>query len=219
VSIGKKNILIDASPEFRAQALQYKINNIDALLLTHLHYDHIAGIDDLRIFPINTGKKITCLLSQSTMKELDLRYHYLVHNPVDEEQQQYAFSWEILPKDFGEVDLFGQKIVYFTFLQRETKVTGFRIGEIAYVSDIRAYSEEIFPYLKGIKTLVLSSARKTPTRMHFSLQEGIDFAKKTPAKQIYFTHMSHEINYEKEQKNLPDGFFLAYDGLELSFTV
>jgi phosphoribosyl 1,2-cyclic phosphate phosphodiesterase len=97
------------------------------------------------------------------------------------------------------------------------KVTGFRVGKFAYVSDIREYSQSVIEALKGIDVLVLSALRHTRSLMHFSIEEAIDFARKVEAKKTYLTHISHELDHETTNSLLPSDVQLAYDGLEVNF--
>ncbi|OGN64993.1 MAG: hypothetical protein A3E80_02130 [Chlamydiae bacterium RIFCSPHIGHO2_12_FULL_49_9] len=99
------------------------------------------------------------------------------------------------------------------------KVTGFRIGDLAYISDIRDFDDSIFVALKGIKTLVLSALMEGPSRVHLSFQEAISFAKKAGVHKTWLTHMTHTVDYEAASKNLPPDVKLGYDGLELEFLI
>ncbi len=214
---GGKAILIDVGPEFRLQALKYQINHLDAVLLTHAHADHIAGIDDLRSYFFLTGEKMPCVLSQATFDEVSLRYHYLL-KPLHEGKNIAAqIDFSILEKEFGKIEVAGIPIQYFTYYQLGTQVTGFRVGNFAYVSDIREYSEALIEALEGVEILVLSALRQTPTRMHFSVEEAVAFAKRINAKKTYLTHIAHELDHEATNALLPEEVQMSYDGLKISF--
>jgi phosphoribosyl 1,2-cyclic phosphate phosphodiesterase len=217
VRIRGKAILIDVGPDFREQALKNKIYSLDGLLLTHTHFDHIAGIDELRVYYLQKRKPLPCLLSKETFDELKIRYYYLFR-PIDTSPTLSAqLDLQVLQGDQGEIDFLGVKIGYFSYFQGAMKVTGYRIGDFAYVSDIRVYDEGIFERLSGVKTLVVSALREEAPIMMFSVDEAVAFSKKVGAKMTHITHMNHEVNYETVNRKLPPHIQLAYDGLEIEF--
>ncbi len=200
-----KNLLVDIGPDFRQQALQVGLRRLDGILLTHAHFDHIAGMDDLRIFFFTQKEQISILGSKETIEELQRRYNYLFEN-----HQELVV--EPLAQDSGEINFLGIPITYMSYFQNGAKVTGYRFGNLAYISDIRKYEEDIFPKLAGLDTLIVSALRHTPTPAHFSLQEAISFSDKVGAKKTYFTHIAHELDCDYV---LPQNKFLAYDGMRI----
>jgi phosphoribosyl 1,2-cyclic phosphate phosphodiesterase len=215
LQINNKNILIDAGPDFRAQALKYGIKHIDLLVLTHSHYDHTAGLDDLRVFYFLDKKPIRCLLSEENLKELQQRYFYFF-NPIDHVTTvDMKFDFHTFDEDFGEFDLDGINFSYFSYMQLQTIVYGIKINDFAYVTDIKSFSDELITFLKGTKTLVISAIEKKATRAHFGIDDAISFAREVGAEKTYLTHIDHDIDYEKISKTLPKDVKLAYDGLEL----
>lgn len=217
VQIEEKAFLIDVGPDFRQQALKNKINKLDGVLLTHTHYDHIAGIDELRIYFLMQKKALPCILSWESFQELQTRYHYLLQPAGPSATLTAQIDMQILPQNRGEMDLLGVKIRYFSYFQGTMKVTGYRIGDLAYVSDIRSYGEEIFEMLSGVKVLVVSALRQGASQMMFSIDEALDFSRKVGAHITRFTHMNHELEYEAVNSQLPSDIQLAYDGLEIEF--
>lgn len=209
---GKKRFLVDIGPDYRTQALKYGIDTLDGLIVTHSHYDHIAGLDELRVYTFRQKKPVPCLLSQETYKELKVRYHYFF--PKDSVHDT-KLKFSILDEESGKTMFQGLSVEYFSYVQIGMKVNGFRFNNLAYVTDIMEYDESIFDSLKGLDTLILSGRRWKKSIAHLSIDEGIDFAKKTGAKKTYFTHISHEIEHKKDSKKLPEKIFLAYDGLEI----
>jgi len=207
ITIGDKQILLDVGPDFRNQALTHNINQIDGLILTHSHYDHIAGLDDLRPFHFKTKKAIPTLLNKETLKEIRKAYHYLFKGEM--------FDFQLAEEDFGFLEFEGIKMQAITYFQGKMKILGIRIGSFAYLSDIKDYSPEIFPALKGVETLIISALRHTHSPVHFSVDEAIAFSQKIGAKKTYFTHIAHDLHYASTE--LPEGIFLSTDGLTIPF--
>jgi phosphoribosyl 1,2-cyclic phosphate phosphodiesterase len=146
-----------------------------------------------------------------------VRYHYLIDH-VNEEGIYYAqLDFKILKNDFGSVDFAGLKWNYVTYTQSGMKVNGYILGDLAYVSDIREYSEEVIKGLKGVKTLILGALRYEISKGHFNIDEAIAFAREVGAEKTYLTHFGHELSHEETSKKLPSNVKLAYDGLELTF--
>lgn len=217
--IGDQRILVDCGPDFKQQALLYKINLIDGLIFTHAHNDHTAGVDELRVFCLRSGKPIPCLLSSDTEADLKTRFSYIF-----EEREPYAglltrFGMQEFERERGEVVFQGIKIGYFSYRQLGMRVDGLRFGDLAYVSDIKEYSESIFEDLKGIKTLVLSALRFDSTKMHFSVDDAVAFAKRVEAEKTWLMHVSHDLDHDVANAYLPDNIKIAYDGLQLEFEV
>lgn len=215
--IAGQAILVDCGPDFRQQALRHGIENVDGLIFTHAHNDHTAGIDELRVVCMRSGRPIPCLLSSDTAEDLKIRFNYLF-----EEREPYAglvarFGMQEFERDRGEVVFQGIRIQYFSYHQLGMRVDGLRFGDLAYVSDIKDFPETIFEDLKGVKTLILSALRFQRTKMHFSVDDAIDFAKKVGAEKTWLMHVSHELEHDAGNAYLPEGIEIAYDGLQLEF--
>ncbi len=211
--LGEKIYLIDAGPDFRIQALKYHIHKLEGVFLTHSHYDHIGGFDDLRIFYFHQKKALPCLLSRETFKQIKIRYHYLM--PSEEK----FFHFKILEDDKGKVLFEDLQVRYFSYTQKGTKVTGFRFGNFAYVVDILDYSKEIFVALEGIEILVIDGMAWEKTQAHLGIHEVIEISQKVGAQKTYLTHVAHEIEHKKTNQKLPDGVEMAYDGLKIGLEV
>lgn len=217
LSVGKRKYLIDVGPDFRAQALHYGIDHLDGILLTHTHYDHIGGLDELRVFYFFHNKRLPILASIDTYDELRFRFHYLFKTKQADGTLQSQFDFQILEQEFGNTHFQGLAIQYMTYLQANMKVTGYRFKELAYISDIRDYSDQVVNDLQGVKTLVLSAARYTPTEVHFSIDEAISFSQKVGATKTLLTHIAHELDHDAINQKLPPNIRLAHDGLEVPF--
>ena len=212
IQVEDKIFLIDAGPDFRTQALTNNIMRLDGLLITHPHFDHVAGIDDLRVFHFFHKKTVPCLLSQESLKAIEKSHAYLF-----ESNEKARFDFHVLKDSQGEVMFQGLKWHYTSFLQKNDKVTGFRLGNMAYILDIRSFSEDIFEMLEGVEILILSALKYHPSPSHFSIEEAVSFSQKVGAKKTYLSHLAHEVDYEEGSRILPSHVKLAYDGLEVGF--
>lgn len=217
--VGGKQILIDAGPDIRTQMLRANITDLSGILITHTHFDHIAGIDDLRVFYFLHHRRIPCLVSDTTMREIQLHYPYFFSGPDDDVMGGSRFTFQVLEKDFGTTSFCGLNWQTVTYEQNGMKVTGFRLGNLAYILDIRHPSKEVIEALSGVEVLVLSALRYTESRAHFSLDEAVAFARQVGAKKTWFSHIAHEVDHEEGNHRLPPDIRLAYDGLEVPFHV
>lgn len=215
LKIGDKQFLIDVGPDFRTQALHFNVQHLTAVLLTHAHSDHIAGIDDLRAYYFKDKKKLPCILSRETFDEVKMRYHYLLHPLTAGKSIPAQIDFQMLPGDNGDIEIEGVHFHFFSYSQQSMKVTGFRWKNFAYVSDIREYSEDVFGSLEGVNTLVLSALAPVPTAMHFGLEEAVAFSRRINAKTTYLTHLAHGLEYEATNLLLPPDVRMGYDGLEI----
>ncbi len=213
-----KTLLIDSGPDYREQALKFHIDRLDGVLLTHSHFDHVAGLDELRTYYLLYREILPVLVSETTIQDLKRRYDYLFREKSWGMSLAAQLDFHVLESTRGETVFCGTPLRYMTYEQGGMQVNGFRFGPFAYVSDIRNYPETIFKDLAGVETLVLSALRHKPSMMHFSIEEAIAFSRKAGAKQTYFTHIGHELENQKTNEALPPGFALAHDGLRLEFT-
>lgn len=213
-----KQVLIDCGPDFHQQALKFGIKHLDGLILTHAHNDHIAGIDELRAFFMVSKTAMPCLLSKETADDIKKRFDYMMKPPIEIkgiQQLVSKFDFHEIPSDTCAMEFLGVKWEIFSYRQIGMKVNGFRSGTFAYVTDIRDYSESIFEKLQGLETLVVSALRFTPSPFHFTVDEAIDFIRKTGAANAYINHIAHELDHEIAEAYLPSGIHCAYDGLEI----
>lgn len=216
LTIGSKRFLIDAGPDFRQQALAYNVTDLSGVILTHTHFDHIAGLDDLRAFSFLKKKPLPLLLSEESLKDLENRYFYLFKKDGYGGQR---FETQVLKEDKGKASFEGLEINYFSYFQVGMKVTGYRFKDFAYVTDIKDYDDSLFEALKGVKILVLSALDWNPTRAHIGVHEALRLAKTIGAQKVYLTHLGHELEYKKTNEALPEFLQLAYDGLIIDFEI
>jgi phosphoribosyl 1,2-cyclic phosphate phosphodiesterase len=217
LQVANRQYLIDAGPDFRAQALRHGIKDLDGVLFTHAHYDHTSGIDDLRPIFFRRKSPLPILLSTETAMDLKTRYYYLFQDHRGDHVTS-RLHLQLLPEEAaGWVFFEDLSIQYVTYTQGGMSVNGYRIGDLAYLSDIRHFSPSLFEQLKGVRYLVISALRYTPSPLHFSVDEAVDFAKELKAEKVWLTHISHELEHNQTNAYLPTNMCLAYDGLEIEF--
>ena len=217
VSMKGKTFLFDAGPDFRHQALLHKIARPDALFLTHTHYDHVGGLEELRAFSYHNYVPIPCYLSQESFESVKKLFYYLFLPKSSGSNKTAELDFHVLDGAEGSFLCNGIQLNYFSYSHGSMNVTGYRIGPVAYVTDIKEFSTSIFQALTGVDLLILSATCFKHSHLHMTIDEAVAFAKKIAPKKTYFVHMSHEIEYESVSSNLPTNIELAYDGLEITF--
>ena len=208
-----ESIVIDCGPDFRQQMLRSKCEALDAIIFTHEHSDHTAGLDDIRPFCLKFGAtKIFC--EQRVHLNLKKRFDYIF-----ETENKYPGSPTVAVSEIENNSPFyiGQtKIIPIRAWHGNLPVFGFRINNLAYLTDVKSIEKEEADKLKGVKVLVINALKNNEHHSHFSLNEALDFVNLIAPEVAYFTHISHYLGFhEAVQKSLPNNVFLAYDNLEL----
>lgn len=210
LQINEKKILIDVGPDFYHQAHRHQIFDLDGAILTHAHFDHVAGLDDLRVFSFLTKKPLPLLASESTAKDLMRSFGYLF-----DKEHKPKFSLQVLDNKKHKSSFLDIDLNYFFYSQSGMQVTGYRFGSLAYVTDIKEYDASLYKQLEGVKTLVMSTLEWNPTRAHLGIHEVVEIASQLQVEKLYMTHIGHELEHYITQKKLPSFAFLAYDGLSI----
>ncbi|MBL4651608.1 MAG: MBL fold metallo-hydrolase [Flavobacteriales bacterium] len=209
---GEDVFVIDTGPDFRQQMLRENVKNLTAVIYTHEHKDHVAGMDDVRAFNFTLKKDIDLYATEQVQKALKNDFHYAFAD----------FKYPGVPLvnlitiDNTPFTISQTKFIPIEVMHHKLPVLGFRIGDLAYITDANYISEEEKLKLKGVKVLVLNALRRKDHISHFTLEQAIDLMNEIKPETGYFTHISHQLGkHEEASKELPDFVELAYDGLKI----
>lgn len=204
-------ILIDTGPDLRMQALREGLTRVDAVLYTHTHADHLHGIDDLRAFCQINRKQIPLYAKLDAKEHIAAKFSYAIREPSD--------FWDMPVLSLNEItqpfELFGLKITPLIVKHGRSDIFGFRINDIAYLTDVSEIPEDALRDLHNLEYLMLDCLRYKPHHTHINVEQSLAYAGLIKAKQTYLMHMTHEIEYESLSAQLPESVHVAYDGLTL----
>jgi len=214
IESNQTRIVFDTGPDFRMQMLSNRLTDIDAVVFTHNHKDHTAGLDDVR--PINhLRKKVVQVYAEPKVQEsLRREYAYIFFEkdyPGIPQIGMHTIGLE--PFSVGDIDLIPIRVWHMNM-----PVLGFRVGDLTYITDANRIEETEFEKIKGSKILILNALRHTTHYSHFSLTEALAIVERIQPEQAYFTHISHHLGlHALVEKSLPKHVHLAFDGLALDF--
>jgi phosphoribosyl 1,2-cyclic phosphate phosphodiesterase len=213
VEVEGLKILIDTSIDFRQQMLRAGITDLDAVLFTHHHVDHILGMDDLRQINQRYRKYIDIYGNKLTLDEIKITFRYA----LDEKLKSY---WAVPLVNFNYLEnkpfkIKETEIIPIEVFHGRLKIFGYRIGKFAYITDASKIPDEEMSKLENLDVLILNSLRKEPHPTHFNLKQATELAVKLKAKKTYFTHITHDLKHDETNAILPENVELAYDGLEM----
>jgi len=205
-------LLVDAGPDFRQQLLREGISNLDAILLTHEHKDHTGGLDDIRAINYLKRKVVPVYCEKRVLVSLKKEYSYA----FDDLRYPGAPDFDIRIIGNSLFKINETVITPIRVYHYKLPVLGFRIGNIAYITDANYIPEDEFDKLTGLDVLVINTVRRERHISHFSLDEALAVARRTSAKMCYLTHLSHQIGKHSDlADSLPAGVMPAYDGLKI----
>ncbi len=206
-------VIIDTGPDFREQALRYRIRTIDAVFYTHSHADHILGLDDLRPLSFLRPEKMPLYADDATAEVLERIFSYAFAA-----ESTYPTRPRVeLHRLRGPVNVAGAIFQPVALAHGRLAVTGFRFGNAAYLTDMSSIPDASIELLQGVEVVILDALRKTPHPAHASIGDALRWAERIGAKRSFFTHMSHEILHAETAAELPPFVELAYDGLRIPF--
>lgn len=210
-TINDINIVVDTGPDFRQQMLRENVENIHGIIFTHSHKDHTAGLDDVRAFNFKHNKNIDIYCEVNVLESLSKEFSYI----FDE-----SFAYPGIPRINSNIisesvfTIDNIEILPIRGLHYKLPVLGFRIGDVAYITDMNLIEDSELKKLNNLDVLVINALRKEAHVSHFSLSEALEIIETIKPKASYLTHISHNLGLAKEvSKELPDNVFLGYDGL------
>jgi len=213
ISDNHYQVVIDCGPDFRMQMLQNNVRHLDAILFTHEHADHTAGLDDVRQFSHRQGA-IPIYAHQRVIKNLEKRFDYIFDNQIIYVGKPQAIGNEI--KENKSFMIQGKKIIPLSILHGELPIFGFRIDDFAYLTDISFISQVEKEKLKNLKILVVDALRIEVHPTHFNLKQALQLIDELKPEQSFLTHISHRLGFHDEvQKDLPQNVYMSYDGLSI----
>lgn len=210
----RTSLLFDVGPDFRYQCLRHGVRDIDGVLLTHTHADHLNGLDDLRAFTLRSRRVLPVFGHREHLSYVRSHFEYIF------EDNMAQFGWGIPRLELTEVATSPFEIGEFRvqpvpLCHGHWRSTGYRIGGLAYLTDCSRIPDESWQYLEGLDTLVIDALRWRPHVTHMSIGESLEVVERLRPRQAFLTHICHEISHEAESKKLPPNVFFAYDGLRI----
>jgi len=211
VEFGGRVLVIDTTPDFRAQALRENLERLDAVLFTHSHADHILGLDDVRSFYFRQQKPIPIYAEPYCMKEIHRTFKYIFDGDYP-----YGGIARLDPHVIdGPFEVEGLKIIPVPVLHGNLPILGFRINGVAYVTDVSEIPEPSYPLLEGLEVLILDALRPRPHPTHLTVEQALSVMERLKVPRGYCTHIAHELGHEETNARLPSHVRLAYDGLQV----
>jgi phosphoribosyl 1,2-cyclic phosphate phosphodiesterase len=213
VSYEGRQVLIDTTPDFRAQALRVGLERLDAVLFTHSHADHIMGLDDVRPFNFRQKDRIPIYAASDTMASIQRCFQY-IFDGVQKESNVPQLDARLI--DGAPFDVFGLEFIPIPILHGSQTIYGFRFGAAAYLTDHSGIPESSMEMLRGLDVLFLDALRYKPHPTHSTVAHSTATVEKLQPRHAYFTHICHDLAHERAESMLPPNVRLAYDGLELA---
>lgn len=212
-------ILIDTGPDFHAQALREGIARVDAVFYTHHHADHVLGMDDLRPLSFRNAHDLPLYADQQTADSLRRIFGYTFRTE-NRYPTSARVSINLLPSEPGaSISLFGAEFQRIPVIHGHERITGFRFGSAAYLTDLSDLPPESFALLEDLDILIMDALRHKPHPSHSHLEKSLSIVEKLKPRRAFFTHMSHELDHAATNALLPPHVRLAYDGLQLEFDI
>jgi len=214
IEAGGSRILIDTPPELRLQLIAGGITQVDAVVYTHEHADHTAGIDDLRMFSVRQRGPLPIYGPPETLERLRASFGYIFDDAVRPYEGTSKPSLELRALQPGrQVEVAGVPLLPLAFQHGHLRVYGYRFGSLAYITDVKSIPEPERNRLRGLDVLALNALWWRPHPTHLSIPEAVETAQALGARRTYLTHLTHETGHAELAGQLPEGILPAYDGL------
>ncbi len=216
VRVDDAALLIDTATELRAQALRAGLSRIDAVLYTHCHADHLHGIDDLRSFSERRREPIPTFGNEETVAFIRSNYAYIF------EDTAFRLGWGIPRLDLrvmhGPTDVAGVRVTPVPVRHGRRMILGYRVGNLAYLTDCNGIPDASLPLLEGLDALVLDGLRHRPHPTHFNIEQALETIERLRPARAWLTHLTHDVDHAEVEAGLPEHVRLACDGLEIAST-
>jgi phosphoribosyl 1,2-cyclic phosphate phosphodiesterase len=211
------NILIDTAPELRLQLLREKVRAVNAVLFTHYHADHLFGLDDVRPLCRYLGGPMPLYCTGEVEDKIRQSFSYAFAKSAEHLPPGYIPKLVFRQITEEPFTLLGQRVIPIPLIHANFNVFGFRLGDMAYCTDVNRFPERSWPLLDGLQVLVLDALRHKPHPGHLSIDEALAIIARVKPARAYLTHIAHELEHEATNAQLPPGVELAYDGLQFEF--
>ncbi|MDB5341727.1 MAG: beta-lactamase domain protein [Schlesneria sp.] len=217
VHTGTGTFLIDTPPEMRIQLIRERIDVAHAVIYTHSHADHLFGLDDLRLFGYRLKQAIPLYCEEIVENQIRAAYSY-AFAPFDPELHYGAIpQLELRRIGLVPFELLGVQVIPIRLLHGKLPVLGFRVGNVAFCTDVSFIPDESWPLLEGLDVLVIDALRDEPHATHFGIPQSLAAIERVKPRRSYLTHVSHNLEYCETNARLPKGVELSYDGLRIPF--
>ena len=213
ISYGDTRVLVDTTPELRLQCVTHKVDRVDAVVFTHGHADHVMGLDDCRRFNALSGTSLDVWANEATHEVLQRCFGYAFQEPSPEMK---VFRPHLIPRTITEpFEIAGVRWTPIPLMHGNMPVLGFRVGRLAYCTDVSFIPESSYALLEGLDVLVLDALQHKRHITHFSIEQATVESQKIGAKQTFFTHIAHALGHAATNAELPPNIRLSYDGLRV----
>lgn len=212
ISMNGKNYVIDSGPDFRQQMLVHDVRSLSAILYTHEHKDHIAGMDDVRAYNYLQKSAMRIYCSHDVEQALRREFYYV----FSKDRYPGIPQVELHRVDNSPFDLDGEEVIPVEVMHYQLPVLGYRIRNFVYITDAKTIAEEEKEKIKGAKVLIINALRRTEHLSHFNLEEALALIREVKPERAYLTHISHLFDkHAVIEKELPENVYVAYDGLQI----
>jgi phosphoribosyl 1,2-cyclic phosphate phosphodiesterase len=217
IRVPEGNLLIDTPPELRLQLLREKVRVVHAVLYTHYHADHLFGLDDLRPIPKHLNGPVPLYCTEEVEQKIRQAFAYAFDTDNRHPHLSYLPQLVFERIDEQPFSVLGQTVIPIPLIHAQFAVFGYRFDDVAFCTDVSRIPDESWPLLEGLRVLVLDALRIKPHPAHFNVEEALAVIERLQPKQAYLTHISHDLDHEAINRQLPPGVALAYDGLSFEF--
>jgi len=209
--------LIDTSPELRIQLLREKIDLIEAVIYTHGHADHLFGLDDLRLFGYRLERAVDLYCEENVEQQIRTSFFYAFRPATPDLHYGAIPLLKFHRISLEPFEVLGQQIQPIRLIHGRLPVLGFRIGNVAFCTDVSYIPDESWPLLEGLDVLIIDALRDEPHATHFGIPQALAAVERVKPKRTYLTHVSHYLDYHSTNARLPAGVELSYDSLRIPY--